>query len=404
MGAIVSKKITILQINTCNYGSTGNIMLDLAKAARQKGYDAYVSYANYSRNKTKKVDNCLLIGNYFERNMHLRLNIYTGYNGCFSRVGTWKFLNKVKKIKPDIIHLHNLHNCYINLGLLFKFIKKNNIPVVWTLHDCWAFTGQCPHFTVAKCTKWETGCYNCTQFREYPVSRVDNTKTMYELKKKWFTGMKNTTLVTPSKWLADLVGQSYLKGYPVKVINNGLNLNIFKPTPSDFRNKFNIKDQKIILGVANPWTNKKGLHIFNELAEKLDDTYKIVLVGLKKKQMPDISEKILGIMTSGVEEMAQYYTAADIFVNPSMEETMGLVTVEALACGTPVIVSNATAIPEMVGPKCGVIVENYSFDDFYNAIVNFNDDYMQEDLISWAKTFASDIKYEEYMQLYTAIK
>mgnify|MGYP002532974705 FL=1 len=161
--------------------------------------------------------------------MNVALARITGYNGCFAWIETHKLLKEIDKFHPDIIHLHNLHDSYINLPMLFSYIKKHDIPVVWTLHDCWSFTGQCPYFTMVKCDEWKTGCHDCPQYKEYPSSLYDNTKMMWRLKKKWFTGVKNMTIVTPSKWLAGLVKESYLRDYPVQVINNGIDLNVFKP-------------------------------------------------------------------------------------------------------------------------------------------------------------------------------
>ena len=184
---IINKPIKILQINSLNFGSTGNIMLNISRTAQLNGYTSYLAYPKSRSNNKKRIDNKILIGNTIERNIHLRLAYYTGLNGYFSSLGTKHFLNKVDKIKPDIIHLHNLHNCYINLKMLFDYIKDRNVPVVWTLHDCWAFTGQCPYFTIVQCEKWKTGCFDCPKYKEYPSSRVDKTYKMYNLKSDWFT-------------------------------------------------------------------------------------------------------------------------------------------------------------------------------------------------------------------------
>ncbi|MGI6686168.1 MAG: hypothetical protein ACOX47_11995, partial [Bacillota bacterium] len=180
----------IIQINSVNYGSTGSIMLNISNKAREKGFNVYVAYAKSRTNMRKSLENSILIGSVLERNLHLRLAYYTGLNGCFSKLGTQRFLKQVDRIRPSLIQLHNLHNCFINLKMLFEYIKEKNIPVVWTLHDCWAFTGQCPHFTEIGCNKWKTGCSNCSQFYRYPASRVDRTREMYALKKEWFTGIK----------------------------------------------------------------------------------------------------------------------------------------------------------------------------------------------------------------------
>ena len=214
----------IVAINSVNYGSTGNIMLSVADKARNEGLE-YHSFCAYSRTSINKDNsNCNYIGDIITKYLHIKFSEVFGIFGMGSVIATKKFLKQLDDIRPDYLHLHNLHNCYINLPMLFKYIKKNNISVVWTLHDCWAFTGQCPYFTLAKCEKWKSGCFNCPNIKNYPSSHFDNSKIMWELKKNWFTGVQNLTIVTPSKWLADLVKQSFLREYPVKVINNGIDL------------------------------------------------------------------------------------------------------------------------------------------------------------------------------------
>jgi len=400
----VNRQFKILQINSVNFGSTGNIMLNISKTAQENGYISYVAYANSRTNKKKKVENSILIGSIIERNLHLKLAYYTGLNGCFSIFGTKKFLKKIDELKPDIIHLHNLHNCYINLKMLFNFIKEKSISVVWTLHDCWAFTGQCPHFTMAKCEKWKNGCYECPQYKEYPASRVDRTQKMYLLKREWFTGVENLTIVTPSRWLADKARESFLGQYPVKIVNNGIDLGLFKPTPSNFRELYGLQDKKILLGAAGVWSKRKGLDIFIELSKMLSAKYKIVLVGLSTEQINSIPENIIGLPpTNTPKELAKIYSVADWFINPSMEETMGLVTVEALACGTPAIVSNLTAVPEMIGPDCGIVVKKNDADGFYEAIVALGRSFLPENCLKHARKFDMNEKYKEYIDIYNKI-
>ncbi|ETT72283.1 putative glycosyl transferase [Paenibacillus sp. FSL R7-277] len=378
-------------------------MLNISEAADEKGHDSYVSFAKSRTSNKKVIKNGVSIGSIVERNVHLKLAYYTGLNGSFSIFSTKRFLRKIDIIKPDIIHLHNLHNCYINLKLLFDYIKKKRIQVVWTLHDCWAFTGQCTHFTLTNCEKWKNQCYECPQYKEYPASRIDMTRKMYSLKKEWFNGVENLTLVTPSQWLADKVKQSFLRGYPVKIINNGIDLNIFKPIKSDFRSKYNLSKKKIILGVANPWSKGKGLDIFVELAKKVDKSYKIVLVGLSSEQLKSIPSNILGLpKTNNTQELVGIYSSADYFVNPSIEETMGLVTVESIACGTPAIVSNFTAVPEMLNSESGIVIDKYDADTFYKAIKS-NNKFKQENLLKWAENFELKRKYKDYILLYESI-
>ena len=301
----------LIEINSCNFGSTGNIMLGISEIARKRGIDTYICVPKSRDNSKKSVDGQIFVGNRILRNLHILLGEITGYQGCFSVFSTWNFLRKVSKIQPDIIHLHNLHGNYINLPMLFHYVKKHNIPVVWTLHDCWSFTGQCPYFTMAECERWKTGCHNCTQYKKYPASKVDRTKQLWRLKKKWFTGVPKMTIVTPSGWLGSLARESYLLEYPVEVIHNGIDLNVFKPVKSEFRKKHGISVEKfILLGVAFGWEKRKGLDVFIELAKRLDHRFQIVLVGTDDTVDKQLPANIVSVhRTQNQKELAEIYTS-----------------------------------------------------------------------------------------------
>ncbi len=394
----------ILEINSTNYGSTGNIMLQIADTARRKGHTVITCCPASRENKKKSVENQWLIGNRFSRNVHLKLFEYTGFNGCFSLVSTFTFLHKVKKFKPDIIHLHNLHNCYINLPMLFKYIKKQKIKAIWTLHDCWTFTGQCPHFDLAKCDKWKNGCHDCPQINVYPSSKVDRTRTMWKLKRKWFTGVQNMTIITPSEWLANLVRQSYLKEYPIKVINNGIDLNVFKPTKSDFRQKHHLENKYILLGVAFGWGKRKGLDVFIDLAKRLDDRFQIVLVGTNDDVDKLLPANIISVhKTNNQQELAEIYTAADLFVNPTREENYPTVNMESISCGTPVLTFKTGGSPEIPNVKTGYVVDVDDIDEMERQIIKICTErvFSKEDCLKRATAFNADKKYMEYIELYS---
>ena len=394
----------ILEINTVNFGSTGHIMLQIADLASKKGHEVICAF--YARRNKDKDKNCIYIGNKISHNIHKKLYQRNGNNGCYSKISTWNFLRKVKKFDPDLIHIHNLHNCYINLPMLFNYIKKNNKRVVWTLHDCWSFTGQCPYFTAVGCEKWKTGCHDCEQINRYPSCRVDRTDKMWKLKKEWFTGVSNLTIVTPSQWLADLAKESFLKDYPVQVIYNGIDLDVFKPTESDFRAKHNLEGKKILLGVASVWEVRKGIDVFIELSKRLDDSYKIVLVGTNDEVDKKLPDNIISIhRTSDRKELAQIYTAADLFVNPTREEVFGLVNAEALACGTPVLTFNTGGCPEVIDEDTGVVLMNEDIASVEQAIISMceSGNYSKDACIERAKQFDSVLKYNEYLSLFENI-
>ncbi len=394
----------IVEINMMNYGSTGKIMIQIAECARNHGHESWVVYPNSHDCIKKSVDNSILIGNKFTRVFHINFAKITGYNGCLSVSSTTNLLRKLKKINPDIIHLHNLHNCYINLPMLFNYIKKNNIRTIWTLHDCWAFTGQCPYFDLAHCDKWKTGCHDCKTYREYPQSYVDRTKTMWKLKKKWFTGVKDMTIVTPSQWLADLVKESYLNEYPVKVINNGIDLSIFKPVESNFKKKYNCEDKFVMLGVANVWDYRKGLDVFIELANRLDkQKYQIVLVGTDDQVDKQLPNNIISIhKTHNQEELAEIYSVSDVLLNPTREDNFPTVNLEALACGTPVIMFETGGSPEAINDSCGVLVPCDDVDAMEAQIKELceNPKFNKEDCINRAKKFDMNDRFAEYVEMY----
>lgn len=396
--------MVIAEINTVNYGSTGNIMLNVAEIARRHEHETYTFSRAWFSKKPSKCINDQFFGYRLDNAMHRVVGPIVGLEGCFSYVGTRALISKLQKIHPDVIQIHNLHGWYINLPLLFNYIKKNNIRVVWTLHDCWAFTGHCPCFTMAKCEKWQTECRHCPQYRDYPQSYLDNSRRMYRLKKKWFTGVKDLTIVTPSEWLAGLVKQSFLKEYPVKVINNGIDLSIFKPTDSDFRAKYNIGDKHIVLGVAFGWGKRKGLDVFVELAQRLDaEKYQIVLVGTDDSVDALLPENVISIhRTQNQTELAEIYTAADVFANPTREEVFGLVNTEALACGTPGVTFNSGGSPECYDETCGVVVPCDDIDAMEKEIIRICEDhpYNAKSCMDHAKKYSNTIKFEEYIKLY----
>lgn len=279
--------------------------------------------------------------------------------GFGSRAATRRFLDWVKVYDPDVIWLHNLHGYYINLEELFGYLRTCGKKILWTLHDCWSFTGHCAYFDMVGCDKWKTGCHSCPQKRAYPKSiLLDGSRRNYERKNALFTGIPNLTLIVPSQWLQRRVEESFLKGYPVEVRYNRVNREIFKPTPGDFRERMGLKEKKILLGVASVWEERKGLKDFIALSRLLDDSYKIVLIGLSREQIQALPKEILGLpRTKTVQELAEAYSAADVFLNPSLEETFGMTTLEASCCGTPAIVYRDTACEEIACRFGGLAVE-----------------------------------------------
>lgn len=393
----------IVHVNTVFGGSTGKIMRGIAQTARDAGHTVYTISRNWGGDLIDDPFH-LLIGTRLDNRLHQILGTLSGFEGCFSRLATKRLLRRLDKIRPDVMHLHNLHGWYIHLPTLFAYIKKKNIRTVWTLHDCWAFTGKCPHFVTEGCDRWQTGCHDCPQLHQYPRSKCDRTSWLYDHKKRWFADVPQLTVVTPSRWLAGLVEQSFLKDAPVRVINNGIDLQVFRPTPSDFKERIGCRDKSIVLGVAFGWGYKKGLDVFLELARRLPtDRYQIVLVGTNEQTDAALPPSILSIhRTQDQRELAEIYSAADVFVNPTREDTFPTVNMEALGCGTPVLTFKVGGSPEILDEKTGCVVDRDDVDALERECRRIcqQKPFSREDCTNRAKAFDKDVKYQEYIRLY----
>lgn len=395
------KHMKVLLINAvCGTGSTGRIVADLWATLKAQGHEAKVAYGVGKGSLVDPQDRICFnnkVG-YYAHNIAAKL---TDKTGLFSAKQTRNLIKQIKAYDPDIIHLHNLHGYYMNYKLLFEYLAQADKPVVWTLHDCWAFTGHCSYFSAIKCEQWKKHCTCCKQLRNYPACYLSgNVSENYETKKAAFTSVKNMTIITPSQWLAGLVGESFLSKYPVKVINNGIDLNIFTPTPSDFKKKHNIEGKTVVLAVANVWGVRKGYNDVLKLAGMLDPSYQVVMVGVTDHQMQEMPNNILAIKrTSSAKELAEIYSAADVFVNPSYEETFGMVTAEALACGTPVVTYDKTAVPEVADNTCGIVVHAGDIAGMKEAIMKVRN-LDRNQAIRRAKIFKRKKIYGEYSLLY----
>jgi putative colanic acid biosynthesis glycosyltransferase len=396
---------TLLQINSVvNSGSTGRIAEDIGRIAMDKGWKSYIAYA---RNERPSQSHLIKIGSDWDIKMHGVQTRLLDNHGFASKRATHKFIEEVERIKPTIIHLHNIHGYYINIEILFNYLAKADIPVVWTLHDCWAFTGHCCHFTFIGCDKWKTHCYECPQKKSYPASYlIDNSRNNFSRKRELFNSVKSMTIVPVSNWLSRILKESYLQGFPIKLIHNGINTDIFKPSTSRaFRSKHGLEHKFLLLGVASVWSPRKGLKDFIELSKHLNSEYQIVLIGLTREQIEQLPDNILGIeRTESVEELANMYSEADIVLNLSYEETFGLTTVEGFACGTPGIVYNATASPELIDESTGLVVEPGDINGLMEAIIqieqNGKQSYSEACVNRAHRLYKKEDRYQEYIELY----
>lgn len=351
------RNVKYLFINSvAGVGSTGRIAAEQCRELMRQGHECRLAYGRTCAN-CEDVPT-IRIGSDLDVRLHGVMNRIFDNHGFNSAAATRRFLKQVREFDPDVIWLHNIHGYYLHVGELFEYLRYCGKKIIWTLHDCWSFTGHCAYFDFVGCDRWKTGCHDCPQKKSYPASLLsDNSKENYAVKRYHFSGIPNLSIRVPSQWLADRVRASFLGEYPVEVVYNTVDRNVFKPTASDFRQRYGLEGKKLLLGVANIWEERKGLKDFIALAAMLDDRYKIVLVGLTPEQSREVPEKILCLpRTDNIRQLVEIYSAADWYINPSVEETFGMTTLEALCCGTMPIVYQDTACEEIVRQYGGIAV------------------------------------------------
>lgn len=397
----------ILQINTvCGVGSTGRIAADIHRVLRECGHGSYIAYG---RETARGCDTAIRIGNKSDTCVHAVITRLFDRHGYGSYRATEEFVRRVKLLDPDIVHLHNIHGYYINIELLFRYLKAMSKPVIWTFHDCWPFTGHCAYFSYAGCEKWRNGCGSCPQIRSYPSSIIaDNSTQNLARKRSLFTSVKDMIIVTPSRWLAGLVQESFFGERSIVVINNGIDLGVFKPRESSYRQRRNLENKFIALGVASPWSTRKGYDYFAALSQRLRNDEVMVLVGLEKNRIKSLPQNIIGIgRTESVEKLAEIYSAADVFVNPTLEDNFPTTNLEALACGTPVITFDTGGSGESVDSGCGFVVEQGNVDGLMCSIETVKQRgkscYSGHARERAMMLYDKNVKYREYIDLYQAV-
>lgn len=400
----------IMQINiTCGRGSTGRISESLYYATQKQGNNSIFAYSAY----IPTVKNVFKIENRLQNVLRRALNKYVGRRQKHSTPGTKRLIRYIKREKPALIHLHNVQQNSVNYELLFKFLKASNIPIVYTLHDCWSFTGGCYHFTQVGCDQYQTGCGNCPQ-KSVLDDALRKANDAYKIKADLIGKNENIHPVCVSKWLCYVAKESYMgkmKNVP-QVIYNGIDTTVFYPRDVDRFSKLGIeKDEFVVLGVASFWTEEKGMSLFLKIAKRLDFKCRVILIGGGLEQIKSESdEKIICVeRTESVLELADYYSLADVFINTSIEETFGLTTAEALACGTPAIVFNSTACPEIVDEKTGICVDynQVEIDNVVEAIHRIRENgkkhYTKECINRVNALFTKERMIEKYLALYEEI-
>ncbi|MBX9187775.1 glycosyltransferase [Bacteroides sp. K03] len=394
---------TILQINTVlNKGSVGRIVQGIGEVLQDNGWESYIAYARYGRSDNFRL---IKIGNQVGVYSHVLGTRLTDRHGLYSTKATLNLIKQISSINPDVIHIHNLHGYYINYRVLFQYLSKINIPIVWTLHDCWPFTGHCVYFDTCRCDKWKVCCKDCPQINTYPKAFIDRAEQNFLDKKKAFTLPDKILFVPVSEWLNELLKESFLKKYPSVVIRNGINIESFIPNPNLHFNE--LEGKFIILGVANVWEKRKGFLDFIKLAHFLSDDFVIILIGLNKKQMRKCPPNIIGISHTGsISELASYYNRADVFLNLTYEDNYPTTNLESIVCGTPVITYNTGGSPESIFPNNGYVVDKGDINAVLRCIDKIRNGEMEEKsvLINYAKNhFNQNICFREYLKIYESL-
>lgn len=359
----------LVQINICDFGSTGRIMRQIHDTATKNGIE---SWCFYGKGKQSEENNRMIkFSTPLDYYSHVFAGLVFDRYGFGSKWDTQRLIEYLKDIKPDIIHLHNIHSFVLNLEMLFEYIKYSNIKVVWTLHDSWSFTAFCGNPEFHNCEKWKYECSNCPhrlskQGRKRRSIFYDYSRTAFRRKKNAFCDVNNISIVSPSNWLKKNVEQSYLNYGELKTIHNGVDLDVFNPNvieipegKNEIRRNYGIPtDCNLLLGVASVWTDAKGLNTFFQMGKMINDNTKILLVGLNDSQMKSLPENIIGVKRiENVVDLAKLYAISDVFINPTLADTFPTVNMESLACGTPVVTYNTNGSPESVGEGCGYVVE-----------------------------------------------
>lgn len=391
-----------------NTGSTGRLAESIGSLVIKHGWESYIAHGRFPR---PSKSNILKIGNRLDVYLHGIETRLLDRHCLGSRGATARLVDQIKKIQPDVIHLHHLHGYYINIKILFHFLATANIPVVWTFHDCWSITGHCTHFNFVGCERWKTECYDCPQKREYPASIfADRSTENYYLKKRLFNSVHNMTVVSVSKWLNEVVAHSFMSIHQREVIYNGIDLTIFTPIVNHeaVKDEYGIGDKFFILGVASPWTDRKGLNDFIKLSYIIPEDSVILLVGLNRAQIKGLPPNIIGVgRTESQYKLRDLYAAADLFINFSVEETFGLTTAEALACGTPALVYNVTACPEIVDSTTGFVISRADIAQALNVIktirINSRSFYASACRARAERLFNNRERLVDYMNLYQSI-
>lgn len=393
--------LKIALLNSVCYGSTGSIACNLARLYQKNGYETTVFFGRGTAPADVHAERVETTAEVAAHVAKARLMDCMGFG---SALATKQLVQKLEAWNPDVIHLHNIHGYWVHVGILFDALKKMRKPVLWTFHDCWPFTGHCAYFDLTGCDRWKNGCGACPQKNGYPQRWLfDQSAKRWNQKQQLFSGLDNLTIVTPSNWLKDLIEQSFLREYNVRVFPNGIDTGVFQPTENQLRSQHHLENGRIFLGVASVWDERKNLAAFSSLRPKLPQEDHLVVIGLNSRQMASLPAGILGLpRTENARQLAAWYTAADVFVDPTLEDNFPTTHLEALSCGTPVVTYATGGSAEMLTPACGAAVQTGDLDALYTAMLRAAD-LRREDCLKQAQNYDQHICLQRYADLCSEI-
>ena len=398
----------VLRTNT----STGRIMQEIGELAMANGWESYIAYS-YGRDGMKPCQSNLLpIGNKWDVALHGVITRLFDAHGLVSQIATQKLVKQIEELKPDVIHIHNIHGYFLNYQILFNFLVQSDIPVIWTIHDCWLYTGHCYYYTFIGCNKWQTGCGHCPQQRKFPASwLIDRSRRNYIDKEKAFTSLPKglLTLVPVSEWMAGEMNRSFLSGCDIRVIHNGIDTVTFSPqNGSALLARYGLEGKHILLGVASIWSREKGLDDFLRLSTMLTPDECIVLVGVDEHTAKRLPANIIPIRrTENVRQLAQLYSVATAFVNPTWQDNYPTVNLESISCGTPVVTYRTGGSPESVTPQTGMVVSQGDVDALLRSVRQI-EHLGKESFVGPCRQYAlqhfrKEDRYKDYLRLYDEV-
>lgn len=387
--------------------STGRIVRELAAAARADGWEAYTAFsAGRDGHAPDGIYRPIPVGSRLDVAIHGLATRIFDRHGLASAAATRAFVKQLERIAPDLVHIHNIHGYFLNYPVLFDYLRRSRVPVVWTVHDCWLFTGHCYHYDAAGCMRWQSVCHDCPQKHRFPASFIfDRSRRNFSDKRREFLSLApgQLTIATVSDWMNAQMRKSFFSHCPVITIHNGIDTSIFRPCPdSAVKASLGIGRKRMLLAAASIWSEQKGLSHLAHIARSMPADCALVMVGVDKKTARALPHDIIALPpTASPSDLARLYSAADVFLNPTLQDNYPTVNLEAIACGTPVVTFRTGGSVESITPFTGVVVEQGDSDAMLSAALNIDKKALSGSCRSHAlANFSKDNTHKRYIDLY----